>query len=123
MKKTYIEAQYRIDDVVFNTGYICIDSSYTTGIFTLDIVNILIDNGKILLFLSEHDSESNKYFKPVLFVGNYIIDHLNPFDSYILESDTDNTLTLDLIRKITDSNTISKIETEFKIASNIAKTS
>ena len=51
MKKTYIEAQYRIKDIVFNTGYICIGKHSIIGNFTLDSVIIEIYNGKIYFYL------------------------------------------------------------------------
>jgi len=117
MEKTYIEAQYRIDDIVFNTGYICIEKDSIIGIFTCDRVIIEIHDGKIYLNLYEHHYILNRIFKSHLFICNHNFNYLKFPRKYILESDSNKILEFELIRKVTNPNTISKLEKQFKTAS------
>ena len=118
MKKTYIEANFRIDDVVFNTGYICIDKDSITGIFTFDRVIIEINKEIMSFLLFKYDSESNSFLSPESYNYKYNLKSLESPHTYTLKSDSNETLKFELIKKVTNPNIISRLDDQFKVASN-----
>ena len=114
MKKVYISAKYRIEDVIFNDGYICIDENCIIGIFTLDWASIEICNGKLHFYLDEYEPLTNSHSDTIEFISTRYIDMLESPQTYILKSSDNDTLTLSLLNKITDPKKIADIEELFK---------
>lgn len=112
--KTYISAKYRIDNVKLNNGYICIENDNIQGIFTLDCVTIKIFNDKIHFYLFECEPLLNIYSKSKEFISIEEVDFLESPQSYTLKSKFNETLHLDLVKRITDPKKISDIEELFK---------
>ena len=115
MKKTFLEAQYRIKDRVYNQGYICIDGDRINGIFTMDCVCIQIQNGHIYFYLGEYEPQDSSYYETVEFTGKYDIETLESPYTYILKSSSNEFLSLELIKEVSDPRTISDIEKEFEV--------
>lgn len=113
MKKVFIEAQYRIKDRVCNWGYICIDGDSITGIFTFDYVDIQITDNSMHLSLKEYQPEKSPYYKIQEFVNATAFEGLESPCTYLLKSSNE-FLSLELIRRITDPIKISDIEKTFK---------
>lgn len=107
MKKTYIEAQYRITDQVYNHGYICIDGDSINAIFTSDYASIVLYNGSLIFYLEEFEPEYNSYYEVEKFVSINEVDCLESPCTYILKSNSDVVIYLDLIKKISDTRSIS----------------
>lgn len=115
MKKIFLEAQYRIKDKVFNDGYICIYKDLILGIFTMDCVSIGIVNGHIYFNLAEYEPNNNLYYETEEFSGKYDIETLESPYTYILKSSSNETLSLTLIKKVSDPKILSVIEKEFEV--------
>lgn len=115
MKKTFFEAQYRITDRVYNQGYICIAGNSIKGIFSFDCVSIEIKNRYIYLYLKEFEPENESYYETVEFVGKYNIETLDSPCTYILKSSSNEILSLQLIRRITNLNSIPDIVKQFDL--------
>lgn len=114
MKKTFLEAQYRIKGRVYNHGYICIDGDFINGIFAFDCVCIQINDGHIYFYLKEYDPEDGSHYKTEQFICKYDYETLETPHTYILKSSSNEFLTLELIKKVTDPKILSDIEKEFE---------
>lgn len=114
MGKVYIEAQYRIKGLVYNHGYICIDRDSINCIFSMDCACIKIIKGSIHFYLKEYDPENGEYYETEEFIGGRNIDNLDYPRTYILHSNSNMILSLELIKRICDTTSISDIVKTFE---------
>lgn len=114
MKKVYIEALYRIENAVVNTGYICIDGDTINCLFSLDYSYIKIINGSIHFYLIEYNLEYGCYYETEEFVGDNYIDILKTPHTYELKNDFGIKLSLEVIKKLSNPCLIKHIEKSFQ---------
>lgn len=114
MKKTYIEAQYRIKNQVYNNGYLCINKDSIIGIFSLDCACIEIKNEHIHFYLKEFKPEDILYHETKEFISIDTVSFLESPCSYILKSNSNVFLSLELIKRVTDISSISSIVQTFE---------
>ncbi len=116
MKNTYMKAQYRIKDAIYNEGYICINESSIIGLFCLDKVKIALINGKLHFYLIEYEPESDSYYSTNEFISIQTIDKIKCPSTYLLRLKSNHSifLSLTLMQELNDSDMSSSILQQFE---------
>ncbi len=86
MAKTYIKAIYRINGIVYNEGYICIDGNSTIGLFALDSATISIVDKKLYFNLIQYEPEDGTYYPAESFISTQSVDYIESPHTYLLRS-------------------------------------
>ena len=114
MKKVFLECIYRISELVYNEGFLCIVDNKIFGVFTFDYVSITHAKDGFILQLNEYEPEEETYLKPQFLFCKSTDDTLESPNTYTFKSDILEDVILQIKNKVTNPKTISEVEKIFE---------
>lgn len=114
MENKFLECTYRLDDKVYNEGYLLINDDIIFGVFTLDYIIITHNGAEFQLELMQYDLGEDDFSEVLTFKYPSSYDFLEAPETYNFTSLSGKKLVLDIKRKISDPITLSEMKEIFE---------